>query len=381
MTFSIAMLIFGNEKYIVGSIISAYIHKKYINKLNLDIDLIIMVDDKIYQYKDELLKYFNKVIKINILELKINYNIMKKYSKWMEFLINKWQILKYDEYEKILFVDPDFLPLDEKFYSVFDLNTPAVSTNLQCIKGKELNKTFFMDKKDVDEIKNYTPDKYYNVALRLKSSINATLIMLKPDKKLYEEYIKFIKKAEEMGYKSTVHSGVDETSLLLFLRYYKDIPIYCISKEYSIAPWDDKSYDINNIYGLNYVSMIKPWLRLPFLQWSEENIWHIIAKNALVQSDKITEIYINGLLENLEYASKNYQHLHKNSGYNLQILKSTQKELTMQLFNYVNKNKGLKYKNKQNIAQIQNIMNDSKKIHSFMKNKSILNYDNILKLL
>ena len=110
--------------------------------------------------------------------------------------------------------------------------------------------------------------------------------------------------------------------------------------------------------------MIKPWLRLPFLQWSEENIWHIIAKNALVQSDKITEIYINGLLENLEYASKNYQHLHKNSGYNLQILKSTQKELTMQLFNYVNKNKGLKYKNKQNIAQIQNIMNDSKKIHS-----------------
>lgn len=377
MKYAISMLLFGNENYITGSIISSYVHKQYINKLKLDIDLIVMVDDKIFKYKNELLKYFDHVKKINLIEMNLSkkYHIIYKYSKWMKYSINKWQILKYDEYDKIVFVDTDFLPLDEKFYDIFNFNTPAFTTNLKCDKGKELDKSFFMNVSDIDKIKNYTAEEYNAVALKLKSSINATLLMLKPDKKLYEEYIEFIKKAGKKGYNSLIHSGIDETSLLLFYRYYKDIPIYCISKEYSIAPWDDKDYDVNNIYGLNYVCMIKPWVRLPFLQWAEENIWHIIAKKALVRSEKITEIYINGLLENLENVSKNYQISNKIPGNNLIALKDTNKKLTVDLLDYINNNKGLKYQNKKDITKIQKIMDDAKKIHSLMSNKSIINYN------
>ena len=199
----------------------------------------------------------------------------------MKYSINKWQMMQFEEYEKILFLDADFLPLDEKFYQIFNFNTPAVTTNLPCKEGSELSKTFFMNVEDVNKINKKSAESYCDFALKLKSSINATVIMLKPDIVMYDEYINFIKKAENRGYKSLVHSGIDETSLLLFLRYYKDLPIYCIPKIFSIAPWDDKNYDINNIYGLNYVSFIKPWLRLPMLQWGEENIWHLIAKKAL----------------------------------------------------------------------------------------------------
>ena len=379
--YAIAMLIFANEYYIPGTIISAYTHKKYINKFNLNIDLIIMVDDKIYKYKDELLKFFDKVKKINLIEMKLSndYFVIKKYSKWMKYSINKWQMMQFEEYEKILFLDADFLPLDEKFYQIFNFNTPAVTTNLPCKEGSELSKTFFMNVEDVNKINKKSAESYCDFALKLKSSINATVIMLKPDIVMYDEYINFIKKAENRGYKSLVHSGIDETSLLLFLRYYKDLPIYCIPKIFSIAPWDDKNYDINNIYGLNYVSFIKPWLRLPMLQWGEENIWHLIAKKALKKSVIITEIYINGLIDNLKFFSNNYKKFNAKSGYNLELLQLKNKIYS--LLDYVKKNMGVKYPESQHLNKIQKIMEDSKHIHSFMNNKSIINYDKLTKLI
>lgn len=380
--YAIAMLIFANEYYIPGTIISAYAHKKYINKFNLNIDLIVMVDDIIYKYKDELLIFFDQVKKINLLEMKLSndYFVIKKYSKWMKYSINKWQIMQYDNYGKILFLDADFLPLDEKFYEIFNFNTPAVTTNLPCDEGSELPKTFFMNVENVREINNASAESYYNIALKLQSSINATVIMLEPSIAMYDEYVNFLRKAEKRGYNSLTHSGIDETSLLLFLRYYKDIPIYCIPKKFSIAPWDDKNYDINNIYGLNYVSFIKPWLRLPMLQWPEENIWHIIAKKALKKSEIITEIYINGLMENLDFFVDNYKNFNKKSGYNLDILQK-QRNKIFPLINYVKKNKNLKYQKTQDIIKIKKIMDDSKYIHSFMNDKSIINYDKILELI
>jgi hypothetical protein len=63
-----------------------------------------MVDDKIYDnYKKELEEYFDKVILINLIEMKLNpeYKVINKYSKWMKYSINKWQILNQDEYDKI----------------------------------------------------------------------------------------------------------------------------------------------------------------------------------------------------------------------------------------------------------------------------------------
>lgn len=379
--YAIAMLIFGNENYITGSIISAYLHKQYINKYNLDIDLIVMVDDLIYKYKDELLKFFDKVKKINLIEMKLSnkYYVIKKYSKWMKFSINKWQIMQYEEYKKILFLDADFFPLDKKFYEIFNFNTPAVTTNLPCEEGEELLKTFFMNEKNINELSD-SAETFNDIAKKLQSSINATVIMLEPNKSTYEEYINFIRKAEKKGYESLTHSGIDETTLLLFFRYYKDQPIYCIPKKFSIAPWDDKDYDINNIYGLNYVSFIKPWLRLPMLQWSEENIWHIVAKKALKKSEIITKIYVNGLLENLVFFANNYKNFNNKSGFNLEILQKYKNKF-YDLLNIIDKNKHFKYENKKDIHLIKKIMISSKNIHSFMNHKSLIKYDNILKLI
>ena len=116
-TNAIFMLIFGKTHYIVGAVIAATVHRKFMKKNNIYMDIVCMVDNIIYEYKDELLKYFDKVILIDLIEIKLHdeSKIIDKYSDWMKYSINKWQALKFDCYKKILFCDIDLLPIDKQF--------------------------------------------------------------------------------------------------------------------------------------------------------------------------------------------------------------------------------------------------------------------------
>ena len=45
------MLIFGDELYVVGACLNAFVNKKFIDKLKIYIELVEMVDENIYKYK------------------------------------------------------------------------------------------------------------------------------------------------------------------------------------------------------------------------------------------------------------------------------------------------------------------------------------------
>ena len=60
------------------------------------------------------------------IKLNKNYNIIRKYSEWMKYSISKWNIFKYDQFDKILFLDIDILTINKNFYNIFNLKTPAV---------------------------------------------------------------------------------------------------------------------------------------------------------------------------------------------------------------------------------------------------------------
>ncbi len=49
--------------------------------------------------------------------------IIDKYLDWMRYSINKWQVLQYDEYDKILFCDIDLLSISKDFYNIFNIDT------------------------------------------------------------------------------------------------------------------------------------------------------------------------------------------------------------------------------------------------------------------
>ena len=370
---AIFTLVFGNENYITGVILSAYIHKKFIKSINLDIDLVIMVDDKIYEYKNELLKYFDIVKKIDLLELKLSEKFIyyfKKYSKFMKYLINKWQILQFEEYNKILFLDSDFLPIKKDFYKIFNLNTPALFPNISntyICNNNIIPTNYLMKKHDIEKIKKYKAEQYYNVSLKLNFSIDATIGLFTPKKKLYNEYLDFINKASINGYISSECSAVDETSLLLFFAFYKNIQVYCIDKEYCLSPWYHKDYNLNKVSGINYISLIKPWLKFPFLQWPEEIIWHKIANHAMKKSKIIKNIYINGLLQNLKLLiTYDIQTNIKKNKYFIELQK------------ILENNTNITYENKIIVKQIIKL---NKKICYNLNNKSIIDYTNINNLL
>ena len=120
------MLSMLKDHYVLGACIAAFTHKQFINKLNLNVKLVIMCDDYIYNKYNNLLKnYFDRVIKIKLVyhHLKSDYqkiyHINNKYT-WINLSLSKWECLQFEEYNKILFLDIDILPIKKKFYNLFN---------------------------------------------------------------------------------------------------------------------------------------------------------------------------------------------------------------------------------------------------------------------
>ena len=377
--YAICMIIFKNPLYIVGACLSAWVHRQFIDKYNLDIKLIVMVDNNIYHYKDELEKYFDFIKLIPIIEMKLNpkYKIIYKYSDWMKFSVSKWNVLKFDEFDKILFLDTDILPINAEFYEIFNFDVPAIM-----IKGNN-NKANSVIKPEtfLDNIKNITDDEYSNIAVKLKHSLDAGIILIKPDKEIFNKYLSFLKICEGTnGYISKYDSGIDETTLLLFFVYYLQIPIHLIPYEYVPIPWEKNPYNKENVRGINFLSMIKPWIKLPLIQWADENIWHIIAKKALDKHSQITKIYVKYLIDELYNFYYNWKkNISKpNSPYNMEILKSKNiREYTFKLFDYLNAHK----KSNLDINQIEYIIDAGTKIHKLMDKKLLVKLNNLYKII
>ncbi len=374
---AICMLIFGDELYVVGACLNAFVNRKFIDKLKLNIELVAMVDDKIYKYKEELEKYFDKIELINMIEIKLNdkYFFQEKYSKWMKYSINKWQFLKLTDYDKILFLDTDILPMNKDFYTIFNIRTPAF-----CSQGFLANNVEFPSSRFINESdNNFTMENCWNFSTKFKKSIDAGTVLVKPDKKLYEEFEDFIVKcAGKQGYYSTKISGVDETTLLLFYYFYKKIPVYSISYNYAILPFATQiPNDLKNIKAFNYMALVKPWVLLPMLQWPDQTIWHKIAKKALVKSKIITDLYVKYLFiylikltDNLEYYFNN----NKNNFCNLNGIKAN-RHLFNKILIILKTNKELDFDKQKQIMDI------AQSIHKTMSKKSIVSFNQIENLI
>lgn len=382
---AIGMIIFTNPLYIVGACLSAWTHREFIRKYNLGIDMVVMVDNPIYKHKKELEKYFDHIELIDLIEIKLSpkYNVIYKYSQWMKYSISKWNILKFDNYDKILFLDTDILPIDKDFYSVFDFDTPGIMVrglNLEpnVVAKPELFVENFVEKFIENKVDNKNnkysnlSNEYSNLSLELKHSLDAGFVLLKPSKELFDEYIQFIKICEGLeGYISKYDSGVDETTLLIFFMFYKKIPVHLIPYNYAPIPWDKYPYDKNKMKGINFLSMIKPWTKLPITQWADENIWHQIAKKALNTHSVITKIYVKYLIDELYKFYFNWKkNISKsNSPYNMESIKSSNlKNQTFKLFEYLKSNP----KDNLTIDQMEYIIKQTVKIHESMNKKLIV---------
>lgn len=303
--FSIVMFCILKDHYVLGACIAAYIHKLFINKLGTgNIDLVIMCDDYIYdKYKNTLEYYFDKVIKIKLRYFKPSdkYNYAKeKYSTWIGYSLNKWQCLKFTEYNKILFLDIDILPNSIKFYTLFNFKTPAVHIrsmpNYICSNSKLI--------KHVSDT-NISFDNYIK-NIHNYGSVDGGIVLLEPSMDVYNKYVNFTDNLFKDGIYSSFGSGPDETSIFYYFMSRK-IPIYDICVDYLVVPWDDTKY-VKYAKSYNFLSFIKPWTKPKFLSWDEEILWRDIYDN-MPHGDKLETLFKNTLEESiniyLSHSNKN----------------------------------------------------------------------------
>jgi hypothetical protein len=281
--FAIVNLLFKSELYLIGSCISGYIHQQYRKKYGLKFDIILLVDEIIYKYKNHLENFFDKIILIDIIPIKLSQKyinmIPEKYTKTMDIFTTKLNIFKLHQYKKVLFLDIDIIPVNKNFYNIFTYNTPATTIN----NINNNNTKNIISKNDV-----YTNS--INIS-NLNYTINGGVILISPTENDFENIIKFMHEQEGTdGYTSFASSGPDETIILNYYLLNKNMKWTNIDKNYSIIPWekDYKKY-FESAYSINYLSNIKPWNKPLFMMWKEEFIFYLLV-NKIISNDNLLKI-------------------------------------------------------------------------------------------
>ena len=257
--FAIVNLIILSDKYIVGSLITNYLHRRFFKTHSIqNISLVCMTTSDIYnEYKQLLEVIYDKVYTINLIEYildgKYKYN-KGKYSSWMSKSCTKWNILKLEEFEKVLFMDIDILVNSVDFYSVFSIQTPATHSTTNCVNN-------------------------------IKDMVNGGLVLLSPSSKEFSRFIDFSNKLFKHGAYSPVYGhGIDEFSIYSFYKNKWKL----IDSNYTVVPWKDI---VEKSLSYNFLSAVKPWNKRREMCFPEELIWFDIL-DTLVSEEKY-RLFIN----------------------------------------------------------------------------------------
>lgn len=279
--YAISFLCIVNEEYVLGACITAYSHRLMLkdSKFVDNVDLIILCDEYIYKnYYSILSTYFDKVIMVETINKDISnkYKFSEKYKRWISKSLTKWKVLNMAQYKKILFVDIANIPVDVSVYDYFKTDNIEIIVR----KKKGYNTVDCLNKKYKSNIdKKLTYEKYIDSFDNKENSIYGTMhgsfVCIKPNKELYDKYVKFTDKIYSDGIYSIYTSGPDETSLFYFLNsnYGDKVKDVCIINK--LVPWDDKVY-IDESKMISYTSYYKPWIKPRILCWDEELLWHDI---------------------------------------------------------------------------------------------------------
>lgn len=264
--YAIVSLCMLKEHYVIASCIFAFVNKFLISQTTKNIKLVIMCDDLIYEHWGDILKiYFDQVIKIKLVDygLRENYFFAKKKYNWLQLSTNKWQCLCLEEYDKVLFVDVDILPVDISFYNIFDLNTPAFHQGYSPISDNLIPKKI--------DLMGVSFTSFLKTTVKSFGSIDGGLCLFTPSKTLYNEYLSLSNKIFKRGVYSIPNSGPDETSILYF--FLRKGYTYIIDHLNTVIPWEASPQTCENAASYNFLSFVKPWLKGRAYQWDEEKIW------------------------------------------------------------------------------------------------------------
>lgn len=261
-------VIFGGDRYVPGVYLSAYSLKK----LNTKYDIVCMVTDDVSNEAIQHLKpVVDRIIKINYLNFRATMKTVgmrKRYPNINKYF-TKWNCMKLSEYEKIVYLDAATLvvkPIDHLFKN----NKPA-----GIFLSKEKDKII-----TTKEIEKRFNNKTYPYKFPF---VGGMIILLKPSKKLFKNYVNMMKDNSDMFMKmyKKFGSGPEELSLTYFMSYYDKGPKYewkSLNRCYSYSHFkyiekEKKPCPYKEIKILNVSGKSKIWENEPE-EFEDIIFWH-----------------------------------------------------------------------------------------------------------
>jgi lipopolysaccharide biosynthesis glycosyltransferase len=241
MKFAYVTVLYGSNVYLTGALVLGFT----LMKTKTDFDRVIMVTPDVNsEYRELLSKVYTHIIDTDYVE--INPNILLKEQTRFRDVFTKLQALSLTEYDKILLLDLDMI-VCRNIDHLFKLQPPAA-----CLKrfdypyGKKIPSVMIC-KTNPDGKKELT------------GSINAGLMLLKPDLKEWESIQSDIK------YNNNLYKFRYPEQDYLSLRYCECWTSITFNYNYQFgltnrtAKW---KIPFDKIYVLHYSSSYKPWNEL-----------------------------------------------------------------------------------------------------------------------
>lgn len=300
MTRAIVTLIMKGNRYVDGAIGMAISCRK--NGWNED--LVCMITPDVTE-TDQLTKIFNRVVKVPLLQKNVkdmtSFKQRTLYASWMDISFTKWNCLKL-KYSKVLFIDADII-LFKNPSEIFNLQAPAAWFGSVSAAKAGLYYAF-SDSKNGEEINSQELEKAINGQLKYKTFIlSGAMVLVEPDKILYQSYIDWLdKESEPFGYSN--FSSCDEQAIALFLHLQKKKWTQ-MDKNWQVIPWHADwmalNGEANQAYGWHYFGSEKPWEKISD-RWGDVKVWRDIFEE---RSDFFLKKSSNKIVKGIKIATFN----------------------------------------------------------------------------
>jgi lipopolysaccharide biosynthesis glycosyltransferase len=264
-------LVMKGDMYIPGAIVVAH----SIKKTGTSNDIICMVTPDVSPGGIKQLQIvFDYVQLVDYIEAKTkhlrNKKIEGRYGAWKSVAYTKWNLMKLIQYKKVMFMDADLVVV-KNIDSLFELQTPAGTFSLSQAKP-------FAKKGVYNPYKTVMHGRHVDKKEIMKGFESfvciGTSLVITPDEKHFEAYIKMVKSMEPFGFE-WCYNGPDEQSIVWFYNNVLGVSWTHISQSYNMIPWKQKGWmprGRNKPHVLHYVCEEKPWV-LNRNAWDDLALW------------------------------------------------------------------------------------------------------------
>jgi len=248
MKYAFCALLYGNSEYFLGAMILGFT----LYKVGTKADVIIMVTYDVPDMQRKLLSRYFKVIPVDFIRMNVS-NLVDKNNRF-EHVFTKLRALEFTQYSKIILIDIDMFVLKNMDH-LFELNAPAASS-----RSIELKHGDKIDPKSI----------YLDSSKRVMGSINAGLLLLKPNKKELEKIIKQIN--SKMSY---VLKNPEQDYLSYEYRDSWTNISFSYNCQFSMRGMEKHMLAIQDIHNLHYSWILNPW---ELVLDNKEKVWFILKK-------------------------------------------------------------------------------------------------------